>query len=488
MVINCDNARIPYSCVPSEVLCSILNLLMKDQGFRKVEAKFDGGDVTSDGGGLLLREVEERRKIIERFALCFRDHRNPDLIEHSLLSLLSQRIFGLALGYEDLNDHDTIRYDPLLAVLSGKDEPDGQDRVRERDVGCALAGKSTLNRLELTPADATVRSRYKKIVYDADSIERFFVEIFLDGYTDPPEEIVLDLDATDDPVHGEQEGRFFHGYYGHYCFLPLYIFTGTHLLCAKLRPSNIDGAAGVLDELRRITHQIWKCWPEVRIVIRGDSGFARDDVMAWCEESGVDYVLGIAKNSRLESAIAKQLEHSRRKYLRTQKAARCFRDFRYRTLKSWSRTRRVVGKAEVLAKGANPRFVVTSYPTEKYNARDLYEQVYCARGEMENRIKEQQMDLFADRTSCHPMRANQLRLWLSSVAYVLMSELRRLGLAGTELSQAQCGTIRTRLLKIGALVKVSVRRVRLFMSSAFPLQMLFWNVMQNLEYHYPLRA
>jgi hypothetical protein len=468
--------------------CTSEQIEFQALGYRKVEAKFDGGNVTSDGGGLLLREVEARRKIIERFTFCFRDHRNPDLIEHSLFSLLSQRIFGLALGYEDLNDHDILRRDPLLAVLAGKEEPDGQDRERNRDVGCALAGKSTLNRLELTPADATGRSRYKKIVYDAELIERFFVERFLDGHTEPLEEIVLDVDATDDPVHGEQEGRFFHGYYGHYCFLPLYIIVGTHLLCAKLRPSNIDGAAGALEELQRITKQIRESWPQVRIVIRGDSGFARDDVMAWCEENGIDYVLGLAKNRRLEAGIAKQLEHARRKYLRTKKAARSFRGFRYRTLKSWARTRRVVGKAEYLEKGANPRFVVTSYPEEKYNARVLYEQVYCARGEMENRIKEQQMDLFADRTSCHPMRANQLRLWLSSVAYVLMSELRRLGLAGTELSQAQCGTIRTRLLKIGALVKVSVRRVRLLMSSAFPLQMLFWNVMRNLEYHYPLRA
>jgi hypothetical protein len=468
--------------------CNAEQIEFQALGFRKVQAKFDGGNVTSDAGGLLLREVEQRRKIIDRFARCFRDHRDPDLIEHSLLSLLSQRIFGLALGYEDLNDHDILRRDPLLAVLSGKEEPEGHDRIRERDVGYALAGKSTLNRLELTPADATGQSRYKKIVYDAESIERFFVELFVDGHTEEPEEIVLDLDATDDPVHGEQEGRFFHGYYGHYCFLPLYIFAGTHLLCAKLRPSNIDGAAGVLEELQRIIMQIRECWPRVRIAIRGDSGFARDEVMAWCEANGVDYILGLAKNSRLESEIATQLEHARRKHLRTKKAARCFRDFRYRTLKSWSRRRRVVGKAEVLDKGANPRFVVTSYPTEKYNARELYERVYCARGEMENRIKEQQMDLFADRTSCHPMRANQLRLWLSSVAYVLMSELRRLGLAGTELSQAQCGTIRTRLLKIGAVVRVSVRRVRLYLCSAFPLQALFWNVMQNIRYRYPLRT
>jgi hypothetical protein len=455
---------------------------------RRVEAAFDGGHVTTDGGGLLLREVEQRRRIIARFAACFRDYRDQDLIEHELAALVAQRVYALALGYEDLNDHETLRRDPLLATLVGKAEPDGRDRARVRDQGCALAGKSTLNRLELTPAEANEQSRYKKIVYDRPAIERLLVELFLDGYASPPDEIVLDLDATDDPLHGEQEGRFFHGYYREYCFLPLYIFAGGHLLCAKLRPSNIDAAAGALEEVQRIVAQIRERWPQVHIIVRGDSGFARDDLMSWCETHGVAFVLGLARNVRLEAKLAKPLEHARRKHLRTKQPWRVFRGFSYRTKKSWRRARRVIGKAEYLEKGPNPRFVVTSLPATKYPARELYEQVYCARGEMENRIKEQQLGLFADRTSCHPLRANQLRLWFSSVAYVLVSELRRLGLAGTELAQAQCGTIRTRLLKIGALVKVSVRRVRVLLSSAFPLQSVFWRALHNLQLRYPLRV
>ncbi|MCK4547922.1 MAG: IS1380 family transposase [Candidatus Eisenbacteria sp.] len=450
---------------------------------------FSGGSISSDAGGLVLREVSEGRGLLRRFAECFKDLRDPSRVEHSVPDLLSQRAYGLALGYGDLNDHDDLRRDRLLAILVGKEDPTGGDRLRDRDRGCPLAGKSTLNRLELTPADATLEDRYHKIVYDTKAIDRFFVDVFLESHGAAPEKIILDLDATDDPLHGEQEGRFFHGYYKCYCYLPLYIFCGDHLLCARLRPSNIDASAGSVEELSRIVSQIRERWPEVQIIIRGDSGFAREEIMGWCEGNKVDYIFGLARNARLVRAIAQQLERARRKYLRTGKSSRVYRDFRYRTLKSWSRSRRVVGKAEHLAKGSNPRFVVTSLSKSEYDARGLYEDLYCARGDMENRIKEQQLGLFADRTSTRAMRANQLRLWLSSMAYVLMSELRRVGLAGTELARAQCSTIRTKLLKIGALISVSVRRIRIQCATGYPYANLLARVLKNLQKAYlPIRC
>jgi hypothetical protein len=444
-------------------------------------ARFDGGEITSDGGGVLLKETERRTGIVRRFAGCFRDHRDPERVEHRVEELVGQRVYGLALGYEDVNDHDELRRDPLLATLVGKEDPTGRDRVRERDRGKALAGKSTLNRLELTPEGAGPESRYKKIVVEGEAVDRFFVEVFLDVHEEAPERIELDLDATDDPLYGEQEGRFFHGYYGCYCYLPLYIFCGEHLLCARLRPSNIDASAGAVEELERIVGQIRERWPEVEIVIRGDSGFAREEIMGWCEERGVGYVLGLAKNARLKGEIEEELEAVREEHERTGKAARTFKDFRYRTLKSWSRERRVVGKAEHLSKGANPRFVVTSLPMEEVDARTLYEQVYCARGDMENRIKEQQLALFADRTSTATMRANQIRLWFSSVAYCLLQALRRLGLKGTDLAKAQCQTIRVKLLKIGAQVRVTVRKVWVSLSGGYPYAALFARVYGNLQ-------
>ena len=468
--------------------CTPTQVEFQGLGARRVEAAFDGGEVTSDAGGVLLREVEKRRRIIERFAKCFRDFRDADLIEHTVHDLVAQRVYGLALGYEDLNDHETLRRDPLLATLVGKTEPDGRDRRRERDKGKALAGKSTLNRLELTPADADGGSRYQKIVYDAAAVEALLVDVFLDAYEAPPEPIILDLDATDDPVHGNQEGRFFHGYYGHYCFLPLYIFAGDHLLCAKLRPANIDAAAGSLEEVQRIVGRIRERWPGAHIIVRGDSGFARDYLMTWCEANGVDYVLGLAKNDRLIAEIAEQMRHAKARHAVTGKSMRSFRNFRYRTHKTWSRTRRVVGKAECLPGKENPRFVVASLSPNEAPTRWLYEKLYCARGDMENRIKEQQLDLFADRTSAHTLRANQLRLWFSSIAYMLVAELRRLGLHGTEMEHAQAGTIRTRLLKIGALVRVSVRRIKLAMSGGCPFQTLFWTVLQNLQYRCPMTS
>ena len=460
--------------------CNQQTFLFQAQTKRKLVAHFNGGNICSDAGGLLLQQTERLTGIIRRFAGCFTDYRDADLIEHTVEELVAQRVYALALGYEDLNDHDELRNDPLLAALVGKDDPAGKNRLRNRDKGKALAGKSTLNRLELTPARANKNSRYKKITVSRHAVDEFFVDVLLDSYSRPPSEIVLDLDATDDPLHGNQSGRFFHGYYKNYCYLPLYIFCGEHLLCARLRPSNIDASTGSVKELDRIVSHIRRRWPDVRIVIRGDSGFCRERIMSWCEGNDVDYVLGLAKNQRLKGEIAAQMQQARTMYEQTRQAARVFKDFRYQTLKSWSCSRRVVGKAEYLDKGENPRFVVTSLPADEVDARTLYEQSYCARGEMENRIKEQQLWLFADRTSCATMRANQSRLWFSSVAYTLMQALRRLGLKDTKLARAQCGTIRLKLLKIGAQVRVTVRKIWISLSESYPYQQLFRQVYENL--------
>ena len=456
---------------------------------RSVVGRFDGGSITSDGGGLLLREVEQRAKIIGQFATCFTDYRSPLLTEHTVEQLLAQRIYALALGYEDLNDHDELRTDAALAVLVGKEDPKGKTRLHRRDRGKALAGKSTLNRLELgRPGRIPANDSYKKIVIDPAKAERYFVEMFVQAHDAPPAEIVLDLDATDDPLHGNQEGRFFHGYYKSYCYLPLYIFCGEFLLCAKLRSSNIDASAGAVEELERIVGQIREQWPEVRIIIRGDSGFCREAIMAWCEAQGVDYVLGLAKNERLKAEIAEELEAAKALYGHTDKASRVFKDFDYETLKSWTRQRRVIGKAEYLSQGANPRFVVTSLSAGKWDAKTLYEKLYCARGDMENRIKEQQLYLFADRTSTQWMDSNQIRLWFSSVAYVLVQALRRMGLKGTKLAKAQCHTIRLKLLKIGAIVRTSVRKVWVSFSEAYPYADIFRRVVANIRRWRPLRC
>jgi hypothetical protein len=449
-------------------------------GSREVLADFDGGDISTDGGALLLRETERLTGIVRQFAACFADHRNPGLVEHTAEGLIAQRVYALALGYEDLNDHDDLRRDPLLATVVGKPDPTGKARRRRRDRGKALAGKSTLNRLELTPAGADAGSRYKKVVCRTHDVERLFVALFLQAHARPPERIVLDLDATDDPIHGHQLGRFFHGYYKNFCYLPLYIFCGDHLLCARLRPADIDACAGSVKQLQRIVAQIRQAWPGVRITIRADSGFCREEIMNWCESNEVDYVLGLAQNTRLKGMIAAEQEQARAEFERTKEAARVFTDLQYRTLDSWSRGRRVVAKAEHLAKGANPRFVVTSLAAGSRAAKPLYEEDYCGRGEMENRIKEQQLHLFADRTSARSMRGNQVRLFFSSIAYVLLEALRRLGLAGTELARAQCQTIRLRLLKIGALVRVTVRKVWVKLSSSSPYAEAFRRVHANL--------
>ena len=455
-------------------------------GRKKIVARFDGGRITSDAGGLLLRETERVTGILRQFAACFTDHRDPDRIEHTVEELIAQRTYALALGYEDLNDHDDLRHDPLLAVLVGKADPLGRDRPRARDRGKALAGKSTLNRVELTPVRADAGSRYKKITADHRAVQELFTDVFIQAHDTPPERIVLDLDATDDPIHGHQAGRFFHGYYKNYCYLPLYIFCGEHLLCARLRPSDIDGAAGSVKVLQRIVGRIRERWPRVEIVIRGDSGFCREPIMRWCEANDVGFVLGLAKNARLTREITTELRQAKEQFEITGQSARVFADFDYQTLKSWSRSRRVIGKAEYLSKGANPRFVVTSLSADAYDARSLYEEQYCARGDMENRIKEQQLYLFADRTSAATMRANQQRLWFSSVAYTLLTALRRLGLKNTKMAKAQCDTIRLKLLKIGARIRVTVRKVWASMTESHPHQSLFRQVCDNLARHRPI--
>jgi len=453
--------------------CTAKALVFQEVGRRAVVAEFNGGTLTSDGGALLLREVERATGILRQFAGCFRDDRDPARVTHSVAALVRQRIYALALGYEDVNDHDELRRDPLFAVLAEAD-----------DLAAPLAGKSTLNRLELSAATVDDAERYKKIAVDHAAVDRLLVEVFLAAHAQAPEEIVLDLDATDDPVHGHQEGRFFHGFYGHYCYLPLYIFCSEQLLCARLRPANIDASAGAREEVERIVTQLRAAWPAVRIILRADSGFCRDVLLAWCEAHGVDYVIGLAKNERLTALISSELAAAAAQYAATGNAARVFAELRYQTRESWSRARRVVAKAEHLSAGAegksNPRFVVTSLARERRDARALYEDLYCARGEMENRIKEQQLMLFADRTSAATLRANQLRLYCSSIAYLLMSALRRLALAGTELARAQCHTIRLTLFKIGARLRVTVRHVWLALASGCPHAALFARVHATL--------
>jgi Transposase DDE domain group 1 len=426
---------------------------------REVVAAFDGGAITSDAGALLLGATDRAIDLVGRLTACFCDVRKQELIEHEVVTLIGQRVFGIALGYEDLNDHDQLRRDPVMAVLAGK--------LLARRKECEpVAGKSTLNRLELSRPEPT---RYHKISHDPEAVEGLFVRLFLEAHKRPPREIILDLDATDDPVHGEQEGRFFRAYYDHYCYLPLYVFCGRHLLAAKLRPGNVDGAAGAVAEIARIVSQIRRCWPKVRILLRGDSGFAREELMAWCEANRVHFLFGLQQNSRLNAEIARELERAEAKSRRSGRPERLFKDFMWMTLReSWSRRRRVVGKAEFTMEGPNPRYVVTSLKRAQCKTRYLYEKLYCARGEMENRIKECQLDLYADRTSTATMRANQLRLWLASFAYVLLCGLRRIGLHHTKFAKATCGTIRLQLLKIGALVRISVRRIKFAMASGCP--------------------
>jgi len=439
-------------------------------GRREIVARFDGGTITSDGGALLLRQTEKRLKLLPRLAACFLDRRQPERIEHSIEEMLAQRIYGLALGYEDVNDHEQLRIDPLFHVLAERDQMDR-----------SLAGKSTLNRLEL---GAGVPDRYKKITYWKEGIDELLTQLFLETHQQAPAEVILDIDTTDLPLHGKQEGRFFHGYYDEYCYLPLYVFCGEQILCARLRESNHDASFGSLAEIQRIVKQLRAAWPEVNIILRGDSGFCRNELMSWCESNRVDFVFGLARNQRLRRMIGQPLWQARQQWEQTNQPARVFAEFSYATRKrkngGWDRERRVVAKAEHIDGKENPRFVVTSLSAEQWAAQALYEDLYCARGDMENRIKEQ-FSLFADRVSSETMRANQLRLYLSAMAYVLVSGLRRLGLKATELAQAQVSTIRTKLLKIGAQIRVTVRKVWVSMASSYPWQQLYQQVWANLR-------
>ena len=425
---------------------------------RAVEAAFDGGLVTSDAGALLLGATDRAIGMMDRFAACFHDERRADLIEHEVATLVGQRVFAIALGYEDLNDHDELRHDPMMAVLAGK--------LAARRADCApVAGKSTLNRLELSKLEPT---RYHKISHNPVAIRNLLVDLFLEAHERAPRQIILDLDATDDPLHGEQEGRFFHGYYDCYCYLPLYVFCGRHLLVAKLRRADIDAAAGAVEEVARVVARIRARWPRTRILLRADSGFARDDLMAWCEANGVDFLFGLAKNERLVAMIEGELVRPRRRAgapgsRSAASRASCGRRARAGAAGAGSSPRPSGPRAKPIHASSSPRCGATPARPEH-----LYEKVYCARGEMENRIKECQLDLYADRTSAATMRANQLRLWFHSMAYVLLCALRRIGLHDTAFANATCGTIRLKLLKIGALVRISVRRIKIAMASACP--------------------
>lgn len=462
--------------------CKSNRIELQGPGSRTFTADFDGGHITTDAGVLALQQVDQKLQILSRFADCFVDARTPDRIEHSVEELLRQRIFGLALGYEDLNDHNQLRLDPLLASAIGKRDATGEKRKHARHQGAALAGKSTLNRLEFALNTEAAEDRYHRIAADPEAIEQFFVECCLDSFDEEPDQLILDFDATDNPLHGEQEGRFFHGYYGNYCYLPLYVFCGRHILCAKLRPSNIDACEGSLEVLQDLVEQIRERWPSMKILVRADSGFARDWLMSWCEENGVDFLFGLARNGRLERDIETTFEalEAERAESESEDSVRRFVELRYQTLNTWSQERRVVAKAELMKQGRNPRFVVTSLG-EEFDGREIYEDLYCARGESENRIKEQQLDLFATRTSGHLMRVNQMRLWFSAMAYLVMNELRQRFLAGTELANARCQTIRLKLLKIAAHVRVTARRIWVSMSSSYPWQRRYRTVLSLIH-------
>ena len=450
--------------------CNQSSFGFKACGSREIVARFDGGTISSDGGAFLLRQTDQRLNLLPRLAECFLDGRNQDQIKHSIQEMLSQRIYGLALGYEDINDHEQLRNDPVFSILAGREQLEEP-----------LAGKSTLNRMELGTGG---KDRYKKITFWKAGIDELLVKMFLESHENAPAEIILDVDTTDLPLHGKQEGRFFHGYYDKYCYLPLYVFCGEHVLCARLREANHDASFGSLQEIRRIVTQIRTAWPGVKIILRGDSGFCRNELMSWCEKNGVDFVFGLARNKKLRKIIGAEMHEATELWNQTGNPARVFSEFEYKTKKTkkggWDRERRVAAKAEHIDGKENPRFVVTSLKSEEWKAQTLYEELYCARGDMENRIKEQ-FSLFADRVSAETMRANQMRLYLSAMAYVLMSGLRRLGLKATELAEAQVSTIRTKLLKIGAQIRVTVRKVWVSMASSYPWQDLYQKVWVNLR-------
>jgi hypothetical protein len=450
--------------------CSQSSFGFEACGKREIVARFDGGAISSDGGAFLLRQTDKRLNLLPRLSECFLDGRNQKQVEHSVVEMVSQRIYGLALGYEDVNDHEQLRRDAVFGILAGRAELEQP-----------LAGKSTLKRMELGSGQP---DRYKKITFWKEALDELLVKIFIEAQQQAPEQIVLDVDTTDLPLHGQQEGRFFHGYYDCYCYLPLYIFCGEHVLCARLREANHDAAFGSRHEIERIVAQIRTAWPTVKIILRGDSGFCRNELMNWCESQGVDFVFGMARNQKLRKIIGAQMHEATQQWNLTGKPARVFTEFEYRTKKTkkggWNRARRVAAKAEHIDGKENPRFVVTSLKSEQWPAKALYEALYCARGDMENRIKEQ-FSLFAGRVSAETMRANQLRLYLSTMAYILVSGLRRLGLKAAALADAQASTIRTKLLKIGAQIRVTARKVWVSMASGYPWQDLYQQVWANLR-------
>ena len=424
------------------------------QGFkhRKIETNFDGGNVTSDGGVLFLRQADRILNLTKRAAALIKDPRRQASCLHDRTEMLRQRVYGICLGYEDLNDHDHLRTDAAIQTAVETNED--------------LASSPTLCRFE-SWADRQTAVKINELLVDA----------FIESHKYPPEEIILDFDATDDPVHGNQEGRFYHGYYDRYCFLPLYVFSGHHLLCAMLRPSNIDPARHAWAVLKLLVKKLRASWPDVQIIFRGDSGFCRHRMMSWCDRNGVGYIIGIARNPRLEAMSGRILRKAQKKHRRTGRKAKIYRTIWY-AAQTWKVKRPVIVKAEHTHLGRNNRYVVTNLPG---NPRFLYEQIYCARGDMENRIKEKQLDLFADRTSCHKWWSNQFRLLLSSLAYVIMEAIRRLGLYGTELGHAQCGTIRLKLLKIGAIITRNTRRIRFTLSSHYPWKELFIRAAVRLD-------
>jgi hypothetical protein len=472
--------------------CNDQAFLFQELASRKIVVDFGGGHLSSDGGGVFLRELEVRSGLLRELSECFIDWRDQRFVEHTVQGLISQRINGLVLGYEDLNDHDELRRDPLHGLMAGKKDPLGQDRILERDKGKALAAHSTLNRLELSAE--YVDSRYHKIQPQAEKIEALLIRRGVKAIPRKVREIVLDFDATDDPLHGAQEGAFFHGFYRHYCYLPLYCFCGNIPLFAQLRDCKRDASEGTVEALAKIVPAIRKRFGcKVRIMVRGDASFAREPLMSWCEGEGVFYCFGLARNDRLQAQLESEFERLQEQIDQgtLQAPCRSFVQFDYSTLESWSRPRRVIGKAEILPKGDNPRFIVTNLPAEafkddaradRFTPSVLYEDFYCARGDMENRIKEQQLDLFADRTSTHWMASNQLRLWFSAFAHLMISTLRAWVLRGTELEHASIGQIRLRLFKIAARFKVSVRRIHIELCSAYPLKGQFAQI------HHRLRA
>ncbi|MDB6064381.1 MAG: transposase family protein [Pedosphaera sp.] len=462
--------------------CKEQPLLFQDLGSRQVVADFSGGTLSSDGGVLLLRQVDAHLGLTRSLAQCFSDARQQVYVDHSVQQLLAQRLYGLALGYEDLNDHERLRLDPLLAAACDKRDPLGGDRFNPAHRGVALAGMSTLNRLELSN---NKRTRAHKLAHDAARLEACLLQTGVRCLPRHAREIVVDLDAMGHRLNGLQEGRHYRAYYDEYVYLPLYVFVGGIPLWAQLRTGDKDGADGVAAALEKIVAAIRRRCRRARIIVRGDSGFCREEVLAWCERQApvVHYCLGLARNSVLTEKVGPALANAQMRWaLSGAPRVREFAEFEYQTTRSWSRSRRVIGKAEVTAQGRNPRFLVTNLPAAgfkkdkdatRFTPARLYEELYCARGEMENVLKQQVLDLRADRMSTHYLASNQLRLWLAAFAYLLLERMRTLGLAGTELARATAGSVRLKLLKVAAQVRVSVRRVHVQLSSAYPLQALF---------------